>query len=215
VRPKAAPVTRGDIAFVFEGRTLTAREGDTVAAALFAHGSWSSAGASKITARGAIVRARSLLCLRDAGRRPPRRAHLRDPGARRHDGHTRARVAERGPRPAARRDALSPLLPPGFYYRRFRRSPRLLPRSSAASRTSPDRAAAERRGGAASGRRPLRRDDADVLVVGAGLAGLSAALAAAGEGVRVLLVEQDDRLGGRLADEPARARGVVLPSGEG
>ncbi|MES2290315.1 MAG: sarcosine oxidase subunit alpha family protein [Pseudomonadota bacterium] len=39
---------------------------------------------------------------------------------------------------------------------------------------------------------------ADVLVVGSGIAGLSAALAAARQGKKVLLVEQDHRLGGRL-----------------
>ncbi len=42
---------------------------------------------------------------------------------------------------------------------------------------------------------------ADVLVVGSGVAGLSAALGAARDGRRVLLVENDERLGGRLLSE--------------
>jgi len=45
-----------------------------------------------------------------------------------------------------------------------------------------------------------RRQGPDVLVVGGGVAGMSAALAAADAGCGVLLVEQDDRLGGRLAE---------------
>ncbi len=42
---------------------------------------------------------------------------------------------------------------------------------------------------------------ADVLVVGSGVAGLSAALGAARDGRSVLLVENDERLGGRLLSE--------------
>ncbi|MCH7538672.1 MAG: (2Fe-2S)-binding protein, partial [Proteobacteria bacterium] len=45
----------------------------------------------------------------------------------------------------------------------------------------------------------------DVLVVGAGPAGLAAALSAANSGARVLLVEQDHALGGRLL-----AKGAVI-----
>jgi sarcosine oxidase subunit alpha len=41
----------------------------------------------------------------------------------------------------------------------------------------------------------------DVLVIGAGPAGLSAALAAARSGARVILAEEDFRLGGRLLSE--------------
>src|SRR5690606_36937287 len=42
----------------------------------------------------------------------------------------------------------------------------------------------------------------DLLVVGAGPAGLAAALAAGRSGARVLLVEQDSRLGGSLLSAP-------------
>ena len=41
----------------------------------------------------------------------------------------------------------------------------------------------------------------DVLVIGGGPAGLSAALAAARSGARVILCEEDFRLGGRLLSE--------------
>ena len=57
---------------------------------------------------------------------------------------------------------------------------------------------------------PKRYDFCDVLVVGSGPAGLSAAIAAAEQGLRVLLVEEQAQLGGtlcfQLAGEPeARA----------
>ena len=109
--------------------------------------------------------------------------------------------------PSARLDVLraselfSPLLPPGFYYRWFRRSPRLWGAFErglahvAGQGDLPSGAGLERLERA----RCQRREGPDVLVVGGGVAGLSAALAAAGAGADVLLVEQDERLGGRLA----------------
>ena len=55
----------------------------------------------------------------------------------------------------------------------------------------------------------------DVLVVGSGAAGLEAALAAGRTGARVILVEQDTRLGGAMVDrawvEPAQAELASLP----
>ncbi|WP_286175933.1 FAD-dependent oxidoreductase [Arthrobacter sp. NEB 688] len=57
-----------------------------------------------------------------------------------------------------------------------------------------------------------RRAPADqhVVVVGGGIAGLTAALGLAERGVRVTLLERDDRLGGRVAAWP-----VALPDGSG
>jgi len=69
---------------------------------------------------------------------------------------------------------------------------------------------------AGMGRAPTQRDPdrydktyahCDVLVVGAGPAGLSAALAAAGTGARVVLVEQDHLLGGQLLGQAEEAIG--------
>jgi sarcosine oxidase subunit alpha len=55
---------------------------------------------------------------------------------------------------------------------------------------------------------PKRYDHADVLVVGGGWSGLQAALAAADGGARVLLVDENARLGGSASD--ARAGGPGL-----
>ena len=54
----------------------------------------------------------------------------------------------------------------------------------------------------------------DVLVIGAGPAGLSAALAAGRAGARVLLVEQDFLLGGDLLCGRDRQQESVAPSME-
>ena len=102
-------------------------------------------------------------------------------------------------------ELLGPLMPPGFYYRWFRHSPRLwhvfergLARL-AGQGDMPSPAAVQRLKDA----RCTRKDGTDVLVVGGGVAGLSAALAAADEGARVLLLQRSDRLGGGLADSGA------------
>jgi heterotetrameric sarcosine oxidase alpha subunit len=52
----------------------------------------------------------------------------------------------------------------------------------------------------------------DLLVIGAGPAGLAAALTAGGAGARVILVEEDFALGGRLLSETSAIDGVRAPS---
>ncbi|HJV63464.1 MAG TPA: FAD-dependent oxidoreductase, partial [Albitalea sp.] len=55
--------------------------------------------------------------------------------------------------------------------------------------------------------------DADVLVAGGGVAGLSCALALADAGLRVELFEQSVRLGGRACSWTDRATGDVIDIG--
>lgn len=98
-------------------------------------------------------------------------------------------------------DRLHSLLPPAFYHKTFmwpswhwfegsiRRAAGVGP---ARSEADPDRY-------------QVQNAHCDVLVVGAGPAGLSAALHAAESGARVLLVEQDSDLGGSILSEPAPA----------
>ena len=91
---------------------------------------------------------------------------------------------------------LSRLLPSGFYYKTFMWPAALWMKYEYVIRHA-----------AGMGRSPRRRDPdrydktnahCEVLVVGAGPAGLAAALAAARAGARVILTEQDRRLGGAL-----------------
>ena len=71
----------------------------------------------------------------------------------------------------------------------------------------PSGAAAAPRGGGRGGRGNRRRIEADVVVVGAGFAGLTAALAVKRSGRSVVVLEARARVGGRVA-------GHRLPSGE-
>jgi sarcosine oxidase, subunit alpha len=197
------------VSFEFEGRMLTANDGDTVAAALLRNGVRILSRSSKYhRPRGyrcgmghcsacsmrvdGLPGVRTCVTRVRPGMRVEREHGL--PGA----GVDVLRAAE----------LLAPLLSAGFYYRWFRRSPALwgfaerVLAQVAGQGALPSAEAAERFGMAR-----CRRVEADVLVVGGGVAGLSASVAAAEAGSRVLLVEQDDRLGGRLAD--------ALPAGPG
>ena len=103
---------------------------------------------------------------------------------------------------AAGMNLLSPFLPVGFYYKAFHTPRRLFPFYEQRMR--------EMAGlGSVNPKRPLqhtpkRYDFCDVLVVGSGPAGLSAAVSAAECGVQVLLVEENPRLGGSFCYQSAR-----------
>jgi sarcosine oxidase, subunit alpha len=87
---------------------------------------------------------------------------------------------------------LAPFLPVGFYYKAFhgRSFPRWERRIRSMSGLGAIAATAPRR------RTPKRYAFCDVLVIGAGVSGLAAALSAADAGARVLLVDENARAGG-------------------
>jgi sarcosine oxidase, subunit alpha len=98
---------------------------------------------------------------------------------------------------------LAPLLPAGFYYKTFIRPPRLwralwepLLRHLAGLGAAPS--------GPDPGRYDKRHIHCDVLVVGAGPAGLAAAHAAGAAGARVILADGDVTPGGALQRRPCR-----------
>src|SRR5207244_779993 len=103
-----------------------------------------------------------------------------------------------------------PFTPPGFYYKTFIRPRRLWPvyewvlRHAAGLGRLPD-ARAER-----TWRTEYRRRHADVLVVGGGHAGLSAAIAAAELGADVVLADDGPRPGGRLLWEGGHEQAQAL-----
>jgi len=104
-------------------------------------------------------------------------------------------------------DWLAPVLPVGFYYKAFysQRWERMFRRIAGLGRVEDL---------ATPVRRPKRYDFCDVLVIGAGPSGLSAALAAAEAGAKVVLVDENARLGApglhKLVEQVKAHRGISI-----
>ena len=93
-------------------------------------------------------------------------------------------------------NALGGILPVGFYYKAFHRPKALFPFWERVFRRITGLGTLDF--GAPHIRTPKRYDFCDVLVVGAGPAGLHAALAAGRAGAKVVLVDENARIGGSL-----------------
>jgi len=188
------------LAFAFEGESYKGYAGDTIASALAASG-------VRVLGRSfKYHRPRGLLSV--ANHDVNALMHVVHGGRREHNVRADVEMLAEGMRVAAvntvggvvrdRRavlDRLSPFLPVGFYYKAFH-SRRWFPRWERLFREfsglgvvdleTPRRATAK------------RYDFTDVLVIGAGASGLSAALAAADAGAETVLVDENARLGGSL-----------------
>ncbi len=192
-----------ELTFEFDGKPVRAFAGDTIGSALFASGRRTFSRSFK------YHRPRGLLCC--AGQCPNCLVQVDDaPGVRACTEPVRAgmRVAHMNAAPTLGFDAMRatdlvgrPFTPPGFYYKTFIRPRRLWPLYEKVLRHA-----------AGLGRAPeprperewvteYRRRHADVLVVGGGVAGLSAAIAAAEEGLDVVLADEGPEAGGRLLAE--------------
>jgi sarcosine oxidase subunit alpha len=192
------------ISFEFDGKPVSGFEGDTIASALFAAG-------QRVFSRSfKYHRRRGLLCC--AGQCPNCLVAVDGaPGVRACTEPAREgmRVEHMNASPSLDFDLMavtdrlgSRLTPPGFYYKTFIKPRRLWPlyervlRNAAGlgrlSRISPE----DR-----EWRTEYRRRHTDVLVVGGGAAGLSAATAAAKAGAGVVLVDDGTEPGGRLLFE--------------
>lgn len=190
------------LAFSLDGRSMTGYRGDTLASALLA------AGMSVVGRSFKYHRPRGFLA---AGPDEPNGLFTLGRGDRT-EPNAQGTVVEltdgliagsQNAWPSVRCDFgavnswFAPMLPAGFYYKTFmgptRRAwmfyERFIRRAAGlgAARHEPD-----------PDRYDTRHAFTDVLVVGAGPAGLSAALAAGRTGARVMLVEQDRLLGGSL-----------------
>ncbi|MER2265918.1 sarcosine oxidase subunit alpha family protein [Methylobacterium oxalidis] len=196
---------RRPLDFTFDGRAYTGLQGDTLASALLANG-------VRLVGRSfKYHRPRGIL---SAGSEEPNALVELRPGARR-EPNTRATVAElyqgleaqsQNRWPSLALDALSvnallsPVFAAGFYYKTF-----MWPASFWEKLYEPMIRRAAGLGRAAAEPDPDHYDKVhahcDVLVIGGGPAGLAAALAAGRSGARVILVDEDFALGGRLAAE--------------
>ncbi len=191
------------IAIRFNGRTVPGFQGDTVASALLANGIHFVARSFK------YHRPRGILT---HGSDEPNALLEIDRGRGRADPNNRATIAEafnglevssQNHWPSlendigAVNDFLSPVLVAGFYYKTF-----MWPRSFWHKVYEPRIRAAAGLGRAPDIADPDRYQNrhahCDVLVVGAGPAGLAAALAAAEAGDRVILVDEQAEPGGSL-----------------
>jgi len=193
------------LAFAFDGMTLHGHPGDTLASALIANGvrlvgrSFKYHRPRGIFSSGA-EEPNALVELRTGARREP---NTRATQVELYDGLV-ASSQNRWPSLSFDLMAINglagPLISAGFYYKTF-----MWPAAFWEKLYEPMIRRAAGLGRAAGVEDPDRYEKAthhcDVLVIGSGPAGLMAALTAGRAGARVLLVEQDFRLGGRLLDE--------------
>jgi len=199
------------LAFRFDGRAYTGFAGDTLASALLANDVKVVGRSFKYHRRRGIFGAgveepNALVALREGNREEP---NLRATQVELYDGLT-ATSQNRWPTldfdVGGINNILSRLLPAGFYYKTF-----MWPGSAWMFYERIIRAAA------GLGKAPRigdpdyyerRHAHCDVLVVGAGPAGLSAALAAGKSGARVILVDDNPALGGSLRGQSASINDV-------
>ncbi len=201
--------------FTFDGRPFEGLAGDTLASALLANGVHLTGRSFKyhrprgILTAGAEEPNALVTIRRDAARWTP---NLRATQVELYDGlHalSQNRWPSLGFDVGRLSDLLSPLLPAGFYYKTF-----MWPRSAWAAVYEPLIRKAAGLGRAPSlpdpDRYAQRHAHCDVLVAGAGPAGLSAALAAAEAGARVILCDEQAEPGGSLlAGAPGRIDGLA------
>ncbi|MGH6736907.1 MAG: sarcosine oxidase subunit alpha family protein [Methyloceanibacter sp.] len=193
------------VGFNFDGVRYTGHPGDTLASALLANGIRLVGRSFKYHRPRGILTAGSeepnaLVELRTGARREP---NTRATTIELYEG---LNAASQNRWPSLKYDLLavnqlaSPIFGAGFYYKTF-----MWPPSFWEKVYEPMIRRAAGLGRTASGRDPDHYEKAnafcDVLAIGGGAAGLSAALAAGRAGARVILCEEDFRLGGRLLAE--------------
>ncbi|MHA1538154.1 MAG: FAD-dependent oxidoreductase [Alphaproteobacteria bacterium] len=196
--PSGSLIDRGKpIAFTFEGRLYEGFEGDTIASALLANGVRTLSRSFKYRRRRGVYawgsgEAGSLVQLADRPNAPADRTPITDGLPVSGQNYSGSLAFDFG----AWIGWFARFLPPGFYYRAFFR-PRGIWRFW--EKFIRRRAGYGRITGAA-GHRDYDKAHifADVAVIGAGPAGLSAALAAAEAGAEVVLVDRNPALGGSL-----------------
>jgi sarcosine oxidase, subunit alpha len=201
------------ITFTFDGKSLEGYQGDTLASALLANGihlvgrSFKYHRPRGILSAGAEEPNALVTVMRGGGRETP---NLRATQVEIYDGLT---AISQNRWPSLSHDAgeissaFAPLIAAGFYYKTF-----MGPRFIGANQLWTKLYEPVIRRMAGLGRAPREPDPdryanqyahCDVLVVGGGASGLSAALAAAEAGRRVIICDEQSELGGALLSETA------------
>jgi sarcosine oxidase subunit alpha len=188
------------VEFSFDGKRVSAFEGDTIGSALHA------AGRRVLSRSFKYHRPRGLFCC--AGQCPNCLVEVDgSPGLRACTEPVREgmKVSHMNATPSLRFDLMratdlfgTRLTPPGFYYKTFIRPRRLWPLYERVLRHAAGLGKLPRRQAERTWRTEYRRRHADVLVIGGGVAGMSAALRAAELGADVVLVDDGPELGGTL-----------------
>jgi sarcosine oxidase, subunit alpha len=200
------------IHFTFDGKKVQAYEGDTIGSALYA------AGRRTFSRSFKYHRPRGLMCC--AGQCPNCIVAVDGaPGARACTEQVREgmKVEHVNAWPGLDFDTMratdvagGPFTPPGFYYKTFIRPRRLWPLYETVLRHAAGLGRLRKEQREREWRTEYRRRHADVLVVGGGVAGLSAARAAAELGADVVLVDEGPAPGGRLLIAEQRHRVAPL-----
>ena len=202
------------LSVAFDGQTLPAYQGDTLSSAMLA-GGISLVGRSFKYHRPRGIYSASV-------EEPGAMVHLRDGD--RHDPNARATVTEafdglvstgQNAWPSLKFDVgavnnwASPFLSAGFYYKTFIGPFKHSTRFWMMCETFIRKAAGMGRASYLNDPDHYEKRNAfcDVLVIGGGVAGLSAALAAGRTGAQVMLVEQDFALGGAVLSDPVGDEG--------
>jgi sarcosine oxidase, subunit alpha len=206
-------IDRGrELRFTFDGKEHSAYEGDTIGSALFA------AGRRTFSRSFKYHRRRGLMCC--AGQCPNCLVQVDDaPGVRACTEPVREgmKVVHMNASPSLELDVMratdifgGPFTPPGFYYKTFIRPRRLWPLYEKVLRHAAGLGKLRKSQPEREWQTEYRRRHADVLVVGGGAAGLSAALAAAELGADVVLADEGPEPGGRLLAEGGEERAREL-----
>ncbi len=192
-----------EVSFTFDGKEVTGLEGDTIGSALFAGGQRTFSRSFKYHRR------RGLLCC--AGQCPNCLVAVDGaPGVRACTEPVREgmKVEHMNAEPRLDFDVMratdlvgGPFTPPGFYYKTFIRPRRFWPLYEKVLRHAAGLGKLRKSQPEREWRTEYRRRHADVLVIGGGAAGLSAAAAAAELGADVVLADEGPEPGGRLLAE--------------